>query len=53
MTGVVVDLIHIIPGYVEARVCIDHEPYRKQCTLIINTTGETAVVTMVIINMAL
>ena len=53
MTGVVVDLIHIIPGYVEARVCIDHEPYRKQCTLTINTTGETAVVTMVIINMAL
>ena len=24
MTGVVVDLIHIIPGYVEVRVCIDH-----------------------------
>jgi len=32
---------------------IDHEPYRKQCTLTINTTAETAVVTKVIINMTL
>jgi len=32
---------------------IDHEPYRKQCRLAIKTAAETAVVTTVIINMAL